>query len=100
MTMITEGKARVFYQALLEKSQKYEGIFFVGVKTTGVFCRPTCSARKPKFENCEILLHLSIVVKLMSPTPDTYSWPFALLSINFAFLKQMSYDQNIYNIEC
>lgn len=23
-----------------------------GVKTTGVFCRPTCPARKPKFENC------------------------------------------------
>lgn len=28
-------------------------MFFVGVKTTGVFCRPSCSARKPKFENCE-----------------------------------------------
>ncbi|MBP9726758.1 MAG: bifunctional transcriptional activator/DNA repair protein Ada [Gammaproteobacteria bacterium] len=27
--------------------------FYVGVKTTGVFCRPTCPARKPKFENCE-----------------------------------------------
>jgi AraC family transcriptional regulator, regulatory protein of adaptative response / methylated-DNA-[protein]-cysteine methyltransferase len=26
---------------------------YVGVKTTGVFCRPTCPARKPKFENCE-----------------------------------------------
>lgn len=25
----------------------------MGVKTTGVFCRPTCPARKPKFENCE-----------------------------------------------
>ena len=27
--------------------------FYVGVKTTGVFCRPTCPAKKPKFENCE-----------------------------------------------
>ena len=52
MKMITEDKARVFYQALLEKNPEYEGIFFVGVKTTGVFCRPTCPARKPKFENC------------------------------------------------
>jgi len=42
-----------FYQALLEKNPAYEGLFFVGVKTTGVFCRPTCPARKPKFENCE-----------------------------------------------
>ena len=28
-------------------------MFYVGVKTTGVFCRPTCPARKPKFEHCE-----------------------------------------------
>ena len=43
----------VYYQALLAKDSQYEGVFFVGVKTTGVFCRPTCPARKPKFENCE-----------------------------------------------
>lgn len=42
-----------YYQALLDKNTEYEGIFYVGVKTTGVFCRPTCPARKPKFENCE-----------------------------------------------
>ncbi|MEO3945851.1 trifunctional transcriptional activator/DNA repair protein Ada/methylated-DNA--[protein]-cysteine S-methyltransferase [Gorillibacterium sp. CAU 1737] len=42
-----------FYEALLEKKTEYEGVFYVGVKTTGVFCRPTCPARKPKFENCE-----------------------------------------------
>ncbi|MBW4840704.1 MAG: trifunctional transcriptional activator/DNA repair protein Ada/methylated-DNA--[protein]-cysteine S-methyltransferase, partial [Paenibacillaceae bacterium] len=42
-----------YYQALLEKNTEYEGVFYVGVKTTGVFCRPTCPARKPKFENCE-----------------------------------------------
>lgn len=42
-----------YYQAVLNKDSQYEGSFFVGVKTTGVFCRPTCPARKPKFENCE-----------------------------------------------
>ena len=42
-----------YYQALLDKNPEYEGIFYVGVKTTSVFCRPTCPARKPKFENCE-----------------------------------------------
>ena len=42
-----------YYQALLTKNSEYEGVFYVGVKTTGVFCRPTCPARKPKFENCE-----------------------------------------------
>jgi AraC family transcriptional regulator of adaptative response/methylated-DNA-[protein]-cysteine methyltransferase len=41
------------YDALLRSDPAYEGRFFVGVKTTGVFCRPTCRARKPKAENCE-----------------------------------------------
>ena len=51
--MIAEAQKQEFYQALLDKNAHYEGVFFVGVKTTGVFCRPTCPARKPKFENCE-----------------------------------------------
>jgi AraC family transcriptional regulator of adaptative response/methylated-DNA-[protein]-cysteine methyltransferase len=42
-----------YYQALLAKNSEYEGAFYVGVKTTGVFCRPTYPARKPKFEHCE-----------------------------------------------
>lgn len=50
MTLKNERK---YYQALLDKNSAYEGIFYVGVKTTGVFYRPTCPARKPKFENCE-----------------------------------------------
>ncbi len=51
--MILLEKQKEYYQALLDKKTEYEGIFFVGVKTTGVFCRPTCPARKPKFANCE-----------------------------------------------
>lgn len=44
---------RTMYNALLNKDSSFEGIFFVGVKTTGVFCRPTCTARKPKEENVD-----------------------------------------------
>lgn len=51
--MITPKTKKEYYQALLAKNSEYEGIFFVGIKTTGVFCRPSCPARKPKFENCE-----------------------------------------------
>lgn len=51
--MITDAEKQEFYQAFLDKNAHYEGVFFVGVKTTGVLCRPTCSARKPKFENCQ-----------------------------------------------
>jgi AraC family transcriptional regulator, regulatory protein of adaptative response / methylated-DNA-[protein]-cysteine methyltransferase len=46
-------KPTEYYQALLNKNSEYEGVFFVGVKTTGVFCRPTCPAKKPKIENCD-----------------------------------------------
>ncbi|WP_214767331.1 MULTISPECIES: bifunctional transcriptional activator/DNA repair protein Ada [unclassified Exiguobacterium] len=42
-----------YYAALVRRDATYEGRFFVGVKTTGIFCRPSCPARKPKRENCE-----------------------------------------------
>ncbi len=51
--MLPDDIKNDYYQALLDKNTNYEGVFYVGVKTTGVFCRPTCAARKPKFENCE-----------------------------------------------
>jgi len=41
------------YNAILTKDESFEGLFIVGVKTTGVCCRPTCTARKPKQENVE-----------------------------------------------
>lgn len=43
----------ILYSALLNRDSAFEGTFVVGVKTTGVFCRPTCSARMPKRENVE-----------------------------------------------
>jgi AraC family transcriptional regulator of adaptative response/methylated-DNA-[protein]-cysteine methyltransferase len=51
--MITTQTKKKYYRALLSKKTEYDGVFYVGIKTTGVFCRPTCPARKPKFENCE-----------------------------------------------
>lgn len=43
------------YRAIIEKDSQFEGIFFTGVKTTGIFCRPTCTARKPRIENVEFV---------------------------------------------
>lgn len=43
----------IMYQALVEKDTTFEGSFIAAVKTTGIFCRPTCTARKPKKENVE-----------------------------------------------
>ena len=45
--------ADILYKALLEKDSRFEGLFVVAVKTTGIFCRPACTARKPKRENVE-----------------------------------------------
>jgi len=41
-----------FYQAVLARDSRFDGRFFVAVKTTGVYCRPICPAR-PKRENVE-----------------------------------------------
>ena len=53
MSQVSLPDHDVMYQALVSKDVSYEGVFIVGVKTTGIFCRPTCSARKPKTENVE-----------------------------------------------
>ncbi|MFS1512011.1 trifunctional transcriptional activator/DNA repair protein Ada/methylated-DNA--[protein]-cysteine S-methyltransferase [Chengkuizengella sp. SCS-71B] len=47
-----ESLKEQYYKALLERNSKYDGIFFAGITTTGVFCHATCPARKPKYENC------------------------------------------------
>ena len=39
------------YNAIGRKDSFYEGIFVTAVKTTGIFCRPSCRAKKPKPEN-------------------------------------------------
>ncbi|MCP5102446.1 MAG: DNA-3-methyladenine glycosylase 2 family protein [bacterium] len=41
----------MFYRAMLSRDGRFDGRFFVGVTTTGVYCRPICPAPKPKFEN-------------------------------------------------
>ena len=46
-------KIETYYQALLNKDPAYVGTFYVGVKTTSIFCIATCRARKPKFNNVE-----------------------------------------------
>ena len=45
--------AREMQRAYLRSDASYDGVFYLGVRTTGVFCRPSCHARKPKVENVE-----------------------------------------------
>jgi AraC family transcriptional regulator of adaptative response/methylated-DNA-[protein]-cysteine methyltransferase len=50
-----ELTAEIMYKAIVEKDTSFEGVFFTAVKTTGIFCRPSCTARKPKLKNVEFL---------------------------------------------
>ncbi|WAC71850.1 helix-turn-helix domain-containing protein [Roseateles sp. SL47] len=40
------------YPALLARDARFDGQWFVAVKTTGIYCRPICRVRAPKMENC------------------------------------------------
>lgn len=44
---------RTMYRAICRRDPAYEGVFFTAVKTTGIFCRPTCRAKYAKAENVE-----------------------------------------------
>lgn len=41
------------YDSIGKNGSFYEGVFITAVKTTGIFCRPSCRARKPRLENVE-----------------------------------------------
>ena len=53
MTTTELPTRRVMLAAFLGRDASYDGVFFTAVKTTGIYCRPTCTARKPRPENVE-----------------------------------------------
>jgi AraC family transcriptional regulator of adaptative response / DNA-3-methyladenine glycosylase II len=40
------------YRAMVARDDRFDGVFFVGVTTTGVYCRPVCPARTPRRDRC------------------------------------------------
>ena len=40
------------YLALQARDARFDGRFFTGVTSTGIYCRPVCRVRTPKAENC------------------------------------------------
>lgn len=47
--------ARACYRALQTRDARFDGRFFVAIRTTGIFCRPVCPARTARLENCLFL---------------------------------------------
>ncbi len=52
----------ILYEAMIARDHRFDGKFFVGVKTTGIYCRPICPA-KPKRENVEFFTNHLIAEK-------------------------------------
>ncbi len=45
------------YRALRSRDRRFDGVFYAAVRTTGIYCRPSCPARTPKLEN--VTFHLT-----------------------------------------
>ncbi|WP_010585774.1 DNA-3-methyladenine glycosylase 2 family protein [Schlesneria paludicola] len=43
---------RDLYEAILTRDRRFDGRMFIGVSSTRIYCRPICTVRPPKFENC------------------------------------------------
>jgi AraC family transcriptional regulator, regulatory protein of adaptative response / DNA-3-methyladenine glycosylase II len=42
----------VCYRALSARDTRFDGVFFTGVKTTGIYCRPVCAVKTPRESSC------------------------------------------------
>lgn len=45
------------YLALKTRDARFDGSFFTGVTSTGIYCRPVCKVRTPRRENCRFFAH-------------------------------------------
>jgi AraC family transcriptional regulator of adaptative response / DNA-3-methyladenine glycosylase II len=49
--------AQACYQALVQHDPRFDGLFYVGVTSTGIYCRPVCRVRVPQEKNCRFFGH-------------------------------------------
>jgi AraC family transcriptional regulator of adaptative response / DNA-3-methyladenine glycosylase II len=50
-TGMTQDNA-TFYSAYASRDPRFDGVFYIGVTSTGIYCRPICTAKTPKAANC------------------------------------------------
>jgi len=77
-----------YYKALVERDSRYIGIFYVAVKTTGIFCIATCRARKPLLKNVDFYTSAKEALqegfrpcKLCKPMENTHQPPEDILNL-------------------
>jgi AraC family transcriptional regulator of adaptative response/methylated-DNA-[protein]-cysteine methyltransferase len=83
----------VMYQAIVNKDSSFEGVFFTAVKTTGIFCRPSCRARKPKKENVEFFTTVKEAI-VKGYRPCRVCNPMENLNETPPLIKQLMNDLN------
>jgi len=57
---ITPLQPDACYLALKARDARFDGRFFTGVTSTGIYCRPVCRVRTPKRENCRFFAHAAM----------------------------------------
>jgi AraC family transcriptional regulator of adaptative response / DNA-3-methyladenine glycosylase II len=50
-TSIERLDAESCYRAVKSRDRRFDGVFYTAVRTTGIYCRPSCPARTPGFQN-------------------------------------------------
>lgn len=94
----------VCQQARLSRDVRFDGLFFTGVKTTGIFCRPICSAVPPKEENVTYYLSAGAAIAegfrpCLRCRPETAPQSAAWLGIEAVAGKILRYIDQGYLIE-
>ena len=58
-----DSTLKAYQQARISRDPRFDGRFFVAVKTTGIYCRPICPANTPKEENIEYFDYAHLAAK-------------------------------------
>jgi AraC family transcriptional regulator of adaptative response / DNA-3-methyladenine glycosylase II len=85
----------MFTKARLSRDPRFDGTFFVAVKTTGIFCRPICPAKLPKEENVSYYQHATAAMAdgyrpCLRCRPDSAPQSAAWLGVNATVNRAIS----------
>ncbi len=47
-----QARGQQYYKALCARDRRFDGVFFTGVLTTGIYCRPVCGVKTPRASSC------------------------------------------------
>lgn len=93
----------LMFKASCEKNPEFLGVYWMAVKTTGIFCLPTCTARKPKRENVEFFQSAKLALemgyrpcKICNPLENAGTTPPGIQSL----INEISQDPNLKLKDC